>query len=179
MKATVFSILLLVLIAGEFNEICSAQKSSDSSLPVTQAGAVEPYIFALFVDLHDSLQQEINKRNQTSPSRGQALLEGARSSLGLNARDFAQAGVILQDVHTRLRSLHEEAVAYRDRCRADKQPLDSNVVRQFTSRRRQILISGMEKLEKTISLAGWQHLKTFLNEKVKPNVHMEQPYQKK
>lgn len=179
MKVTVFSILLLLLIPGEFNKIYSAHKSSASSLPATQADAVDPYIFALFIDLHDSILQEINKRNQKSPTSGQALLEGARSRFGLNANDFAHVGVILRDVSSQLRSLHEEAVAYRDRCEADKKPQDSKIAGQFTSRQRQILISGMDKIENTISPSGWQNLKTYLNGRLKSKVRIVRPEQKK
>lgn len=159
-RATIFFTLIAI-----FNPLYVA---------ATQADVVDPDIFSVFIRVHESLQQEINKRNLESSPRGQTLRQGAMSTFGLSNTDFTQMGIILNGVSRQLAALHQEAIAYKKRCESNKQPLDISALRQFTTRRQQTLNLGLDKLRRSLSSSGWQNLKTYLNDQLKLNVRKKE-----
>jgi hypothetical protein len=132
-------------------------------------------VYFSFFNFHDDFAQWLDKRKGEAPERAQKLEKGAADHLRVGISELPIVKQISGTVVFDLGRLSHDAQAYIDKSKNSRTPPDRATLLGFEARRRQIVLSGVDRLKRALPPSAWNGLHAFINEEHRLSLHQGGP----
>ena len=118
--------------------------------------AVDPGHIIAYLDFHEALSAEIQKRNSATPNGGRALLDGILEGMHISEADLRIVVDRSRALKADLAIVDADSAAYKNTLRQTQAVPDPQRVREFSQRRKAAVQRAADRLQQDLSPAGWQ-----------------------
>jgi hypothetical protein len=147
-----------------------------TTLALAQTRSVVPppediEVYFSFFNFHNDFAQWLDKRKGEAPARAQNLDKSAADHLRVGVADLPIVKQISGAVVSDLGRSSHDAQAYMETSNSSKTPPDRATLLGFEARRRQIVLSGVDRLKQGLSSSAWNGLHAFINDEHRLSLH--------